>query len=344
MDNSNSSEQVLGRIAGSLFLRRNLLLGIILVSALIGFEAFNYSTTFTALNDLLGDMRFAGIRWATILALAFSSIDFAGFARMFTDDQGESAGKEVWFLFVAWLLAATINAMLTWWGVSLALVNHTMASTNMVDPGVLMRAVPIFVAIMVWVTRILLISAIASSGSRFLAPTDAAAYANPAPAMNAVSRRTVAAPASRPQVAAPRPSAERAVIPARPTATPSPARADSRPAEPRTADARPANANGNHRPATAAPTNGNRPNANTSTPGNGSRPSANTSAPKPLPERPPARPQRQQPPMPEPPPIEEEDTGVDEPEYIPDPSYLPAQSPFHSLSARGARNNGTPRN
>jgi hypothetical protein len=48
--------------------------------------------------------------------------------------------------------------------------------------------------------------------------------------------------------------------------------------------------------------------------------------------------------MPEPPPIEEEDTGVDEPEYIPDPSYLPVQSPFHSLSARGTRNNGTPRN
>ncbi|GAF95342.1 unnamed protein product, partial [marine sediment metagenome] len=39
--------------------------------ALVAFEIFNYGTTEFALGDLLGDLGFAGIRWSTILALAF---------------------------------------------------------------------------------------------------------------------------------------------------------------------------------------------------------------------------------------------------------------------------------
>ena len=39
--------------------------GTIIIGALIAFEAFNYGTTEFALADLLGDLRFAGIRWAT---------------------------------------------------------------------------------------------------------------------------------------------------------------------------------------------------------------------------------------------------------------------------------------
>lgn len=321
MDNSNTSGQLLGKIVGSLFLRRNAWLGIILVSALIGFEAFNYSTTFTALNDLLGDMRFANIRWATILALAFSSIDFAGIARMFSSDQEETAGKEVWYLFVAWLLAATLNAMLTWWGVSLALVNHTMASASMIEPGTLTRAVPIFVAIMVWVTRILLISTISSSGSRFLSSADAPAY-YAQPSQTPVTRPQVAAAPTRPQVATARPAVDRA------PATSHPATVAARHAE-----ARPTTVN-NSRPVS---TNNPRPAPATS------RPTPPARAPQPLPGRPPARSQRPQPPMPEPPP-EEEEKGIAEPEYIPDPSFLPSQSAFHSLSARGAKGNGSTRN
>ncbi|NJN44180.1 MAG: hypothetical protein HC806_05280 [Anaerolineae bacterium] len=85
---------------------------------------FNYSTTEFALTDLLGDLEFAGVRWATILALAFCGIDFAGIARLFTPEQGADEPTEVWYLFGAWLLAATMNAMLTWWGVSIAILEH----------------------------------------------------------------------------------------------------------------------------------------------------------------------------------------------------------------------------
>jgi hypothetical protein len=103
---------------------RTSLFGLIMIGALIAFEVFNYGTTEFALTDLLGGLRFAGLRWSTILALAFCSMDFAGIARLFSPDQGDSRSGELWYLLGAWLLAATMNAMLTWWAVSLALIGH----------------------------------------------------------------------------------------------------------------------------------------------------------------------------------------------------------------------------
>ena len=40
--------------------------GVMIVGALLAFEMFNFSTTEFALNDVLGDLTFAGLRWATI--------------------------------------------------------------------------------------------------------------------------------------------------------------------------------------------------------------------------------------------------------------------------------------
>ena len=70
------------------------------------------------------------MRWATILAIAFCGIDFAGIARLFTPEQGADEPKEVWYLFGAWLLAATMNAMLTWWGVAIAILSHEVAGRS----------------------------------------------------------------------------------------------------------------------------------------------------------------------------------------------------------------------
>ena len=69
-------------------IRRGFLFGILIVGALLAFEIFNYSTTDFALTDLLGDLKFIGVRWATILSIAFCGIDFAGIARLFTPEQG----------------------------------------------------------------------------------------------------------------------------------------------------------------------------------------------------------------------------------------------------------------
>lgn len=148
--------------------RPGLIFVLIMFVALIAFEMFNYSTTNYALDDLLGSLKFAGINWSTILAIAFCGIDFAGIARLFTPEQGSDEPKEVWYLFGAWLLAATMNAILTWWGVSMAITTHAVRSTAVLDPNTLTKVVPVFVAVMVWVIRVLIIGTLSVASDRLL--------------------------------------------------------------------------------------------------------------------------------------------------------------------------------
>lgn len=147
-------------------LQRGLAFGVIIVAALLAFEAFNFSTTDYALNALLGDLSFFGIGWATILAVAFCGVDFAGIARLFTPEAGANDRNEAWYLFGAWLLAATMNAMLTWWGVSIAIMNSQMSGNAVVERETLLRVVPIFVAILVWLIRVLIIGTFSIAGDR----------------------------------------------------------------------------------------------------------------------------------------------------------------------------------
>ena len=141
--------------------------GLMIIGALLAFEIFNFSTTQFALLDMLGNLTFSGMRWATILAIAFCAIDFAGIARIFTPEQGADEPKEVWYLFGAWFLAAAFNAMLTWWGVSVAIVNHTSASGGaVISNETLTKIVPIFVAAMILLIRVLIIGSFSLAGDR----------------------------------------------------------------------------------------------------------------------------------------------------------------------------------
>lgn len=144
--------------------KRGAIFGAILVAALLAFEVFNYSTTAFALSDMLGDLATAGIRWSTVLAIAFCGIDFAGIARLFTPQNGRDEPNEVWYLFGAWLLAASFNAALTWWGVSVAIVNHASAGGALVGQATLTRVVPVMVAVMVWMIRVLIIGTFSLAG------------------------------------------------------------------------------------------------------------------------------------------------------------------------------------
>lgn len=180
-------------------LPRGLVFGGILVGALLAFEIFNYSTTDFALTDLLGsELKFAGVRWATILSLAFCGIDFAGIARLFTPEQGRDEPAEVWYLFGAWLLAASMNACLTWWGVSLAVINHTAAGSNLVSQATMTKAIPVFVAVMVWLIRVLIIGTFSMSGDRIFGT-------NARPGRSPVTRAARSPAASHPSRASARP-------------------------------------------------------------------------------------------------------------------------------------------
>lgn len=151
----------------SLRFPRRTAIALILLVALLAFEIFNFDTTRYALSNLLGPVSFLGMRWAAILAIAFCAIDFAGLVRMFTPDIDGEQPKEVWYLMGAWLLGATMNAIMTWWAVSLTLLNHEFGN-EVLSRAQLLQVVPIFVATLVWLTRILFIGALTATGNHLL--------------------------------------------------------------------------------------------------------------------------------------------------------------------------------
>ena len=180
--------------------------GMMIIGALGAFEIFNFSTTQFALLDVLGDLRFAGLRWATVLAIAFCGIDFAGIARIFTPEQGRDEPAEVWYLFGAWLLAAAFNASLTWWGVSVAIINHSSAAAGtVVSSATMTKVVPVFVAVMVWLIRVLIIGTFSLAGDRLFTTARAGTRTSMRPVNQPVSNPAALRPAStlnRPATAA----------------------------------------------------------------------------------------------------------------------------------------------
>jgi hypothetical protein len=155
-----------------LSIRRGVLFGLIFLAAMLAFESFNYGTTEFALRDLLGELSFAGLPWSTILAVAFCGMDFAGMARIFTPEREDGQPAEVWYLLGAWFLAATMNAILTWWAVSLALISHQGLGNEVLGRQSLLSIVPVFVAVLVWLIRILMIGTITMAGDRIFSQRD----------------------------------------------------------------------------------------------------------------------------------------------------------------------------
>lgn len=186
------------RIFSGVHVRSGMVYGLIIVMAMIAFESFNYATTAYALRDLLGDLSFAGIPWATFLAMAFCGLDFAGIASLITQPGNRQANRDSWYLFGAWLIAGTVNAALTWWGVSIALTNHAMSSSAFVSTTTLVKMVPIFVAIMVWIIRVLIIGSLSTALERMARDRRPAA---------AASQRTNAVTHAYQQAARPVPTA-----------------------------------------------------------------------------------------------------------------------------------------
>lgn len=188
--------------------RRGLIFGLILVVALVSFEIFNFSTTEYSLTDLLGTLEFAGLRWATILAIAFCGIDFAGLARLFTPERNTvGSSTETWYLIAAWFLGATMNAMMTWWAVSLAMINSGHQIGNeILGREQLLAYVPVFVAALVWITRILIIGTFSVAGDRLFSQAEAV-LTQVRNEVNQQRPRPVAAtaPAPKPAFVAPRP-------------------------------------------------------------------------------------------------------------------------------------------
>jgi hypothetical protein len=209
---------------GSKALSRKVIIAAILGVALVAFEIFNFDTTQYALSNLLGEVRFAGVMWATILAVAFCAIDFAGLVRIFTPERGGQEPRAVWYLIGAWFLGTIANSVLTWWAVSLTLLSHEFGN-EVLSREALLRYVPIFVAMLVWLTRILFIGAFSATGEDAFALARNSNREQLPAAQRNPTRSLSERPSEQPRVAQPAAAATRprpaAQQPQRPAAPPS---------------------------------------------------------------------------------------------------------------------------
>ena len=73
-----------------LSLSGQMVIGLLFLMALVAFEIFNFDTTRYALDNLLGGVTFSGLRWATVMAIAFCAIDFAGLVRFFPPEEEDA--------------------------------------------------------------------------------------------------------------------------------------------------------------------------------------------------------------------------------------------------------------
>jgi hypothetical protein len=205
-DNSMGNQRSISSLRWTL--PRKAIIGTVLVIALVAFEVFNFDTTRYALESLLGDVEFLGIGWAVILAIAFCAIDFAGLASLFTPDAIDQE-RSTWYLMGAWLLGATMNAIMTWWAVNLTLLNHDLGN-EVLSREQLIHFVPLFVAVLVWLTRILFIGAFSIAGSHLF--DTASNGRRPTAGSSAASGQRKQAPASMPN---PRPASKPGGLPHR---------------------------------------------------------------------------------------------------------------------------------
>jgi len=160
-----TATQRLGRITNQFFktlrTRSGSLYTLVIVLALAAFEIFNFSVTHFALRDMLGDYGTGMLTWPLILALAFCAMDIAGIASIMS--ASEDTGRSSWYLLGAWVLAAAVNAGLTWWGISVAIYNQPVHDVLLVDPMTYVTLVPVLVAVMVWVIRVLIVGSLVGS-------------------------------------------------------------------------------------------------------------------------------------------------------------------------------------
>lgn len=129
-------------------------------AALVVFEVFSYSTTSFALRTLFGNLSTGGMRWASLLAVAICCMDIAGIICLFLPVVNPTQLKRDPRLFSAWLLAAVVNTWLTWHGISLAIAIRQAQIGWVVDVEVLTKTLPIFIAFLIWLIRILLIGSL----------------------------------------------------------------------------------------------------------------------------------------------------------------------------------------
>jgi hypothetical protein len=147
---------------------KSLIFFFVLLAALICFEIFNFDAARTGLRYFMGTRTFMGIEWVMWLAMAACAADMIGMIRIFTEETNFK--KESTFVIAAtgvWILAATINSVLTWWTTTLIVLDANVGN-QVLSQETLIKAFPLLVAIFIWLLRIGLVATLASLGDKAL--------------------------------------------------------------------------------------------------------------------------------------------------------------------------------
>lgn len=139
---------------------QNFVIGLMTFISVVALNIFNFGSTQYALNDLLGEVETLGHQWATILALVFCLVDFAGIAGIFTPEKGKDERRIIWYLGLGWFVAASLNAGLTWWGIGASMINRGVTGNALMPQEDLLNIVPKVIALLVWLVRVCLIISI----------------------------------------------------------------------------------------------------------------------------------------------------------------------------------------
>jgi hypothetical protein len=141
------------------------------LSVFVSFEIFNFSVSFFALNNLPGGINDWGIRWAVILAIVFCIIDFGGIALYNLKERAGRKSRLPGWLFGIWMAGASLNTLLIWWGLSIAIAIQPVGKARMVDTQILAILIPVSMAVLAGLIRILFTGTLAASlaGTNMLA-------------------------------------------------------------------------------------------------------------------------------------------------------------------------------
>ena len=106
------------------------------------------------------------------MALAFGSLDFAGLVRVFTPEQElKQESSEIRLMIGAWLVGAALNATMTWYAMALLIAPlGAEIGAALFTHEQMLRTAPLFIALLVWLTRVSLISSVALALERLADP------------------------------------------------------------------------------------------------------------------------------------------------------------------------------
>jgi hypothetical protein len=141
------------------------LFALILLVGLGCFLWFNYMTTLSTLDRVLGDTKSV-----TAFAIAISMVDFAGIARVFTPETNlKDESIFVYVMLGVWMVAAFVDIILTWWWVALQMSNAGAAAH--IPEGIggwMLELFPWAVAFMEFAIRVPLVLLVGQYGDRLL--------------------------------------------------------------------------------------------------------------------------------------------------------------------------------